>query len=151
MLTKEIQEAIAEDNSTEYFRLLRNYGLWSRYFGCSGYPSSSSHQTYSISDESAMIVDKAFGELKKKQPNLFRLMNLHYVQCKSPDEIFLILKKQNKEQKLLKPRHRSNYFEFNPALDTALKYINTQAICDLLRRGEQIILDSLRSMNDESV
>ncbi len=148
MLTNEIICAISEDNSREYIRLLHNYGLWSRYFGCSGYPGhTSSNQTYTISDESAMIIDKAFCELKQKQPNLYKLLNMFYIQCKSPDEIFLILKKQNKEQKI-KPRHCSNYFRFNPAVDTALRYVTTQAICDLIRRGEQLILNQLRIMNE---
>ena len=95
MLTKEIREAITAESSAEYIRLLHNYGIWSRYFGCSGYPGhTSSNQTYTISDESAMIIDKAFCELKQKQPNLYKLLNMFYIQCKSPDEIFLILKKQ---------------------------------------------------------
>ena len=45
-------------------------------------------------------------------------------------------------------RHCSNYFRFNPAVDTALKYVTTQAICDLIRRGEQLILNQLRIMNE---
>lgn len=94
-----------------------------------------------------MIIDKAFCELKQKQPNLYKLLNMFYIQCKSPDEIFLILKKQNKEQKI-KTRHCSNYFRFNPAVDTALRYVTTQAICDLIRRGEQLILNQLRIMNE---
>ena len=150
MLTKEISEAINAEKSAEYIRLLHNYGIWSRYFGCAGYPGhTSSNQTYTISDESAMIIDKAFCELKQKQPNLYKLLNMFYIQNKSPDEIFLILKKQNKKKiKPRKPRHCSNYFEFNPAVDTALKYVTTQAIYDLIRRGEQLILSQLRSMNE---
>ena len=150
MLTKYIIEAIQDGYSSEYLSLLSNYGLWARYFGCSGYPGhTSSNQTYTISDESAMIIDKAFCELKQKQPNLYMLLNMFYIQNKSPDEIFLILKKQNKKKiKPRKPRHCSNYFEFNPAVDTALKYVTTQVICDLIKRGEQLILSQLRSMNE---
>ncbi len=147
MLTKYIIEAIQDGYSSEYLSLLSNYGLWARYFGCSGYPGhTSSNQTYTISDESAMIIDKAFCELKQKLPNLYKLLNMFYIQNKSPDEIFLILKKQNKKK--IKPRHCSNYFEFNPAVDTALKYVTTQVICDLIKRGEQLILSQLRSMNE---
>lgn len=150
MLTKYIIEAIQDGYSSEYLSLLSNYGLWARYFGCSGYPGhTSSNQTYTISDESAMIIDKAFCELKQKLPNLYKLLNMFYIQNKSPDEIFLILKKQNKKKiKPRKPRHCSNYFEFNPAVDTALKYVTTQVICDLIKRGEQLILSQLRSMNE---
>lgn len=150
MLTKYIIEAIQDGYSSEYLSLLHNYGLWARYFGCSGYPGhTSSNQTYTISDESAMIIDKAFCELKQKLPNLYKLLNMFYIQNKSPDEIFLILKKQNKKKiKPRKPRHCSNYFEFNPAVDTALKYVTTQVICDLIKRGEQLILSQLRSMNE---
>lgn len=150
MLTKYIIEAIQNGYSSEYLSLLHNYGLWARYFGCSGYPGhTSSNQTYTISDESAMIIDKAFCELKQKLPNLYKLLNMFYIQNKSPDEIFLILKKQNKKKiKPRKPRHCSNYFEFNPAVDTALKYVTTQVICDLIKRGEQLILSQLRSMNE---
>ena len=149
-MTRFILEAIQNGYSSEYLNLLHNYGLWSRYFGCSGYPGrTSANQTYTISDESAMIIDKAFCELKQKQPNLYMLLNMFYIQNKSPDEIFLILKKQNKKKiKPRKPRHCSNYFEFNPAVDTALKYVTTQAIYDLIRRGEQLILSQLRSMNE---
>ena len=150
MLTKYIIEAIQDGYSSEYLSLLSNYGLWARYFGCSGYPGhTSSNQTYTISDESAMIIDKAFCELKQKLPNLYKLLNMFYIQNKSPDEIFLILKKQNKKKiKPRKPRHCSNYFEFNPVVDTALKYVTTQDICDLIKRGEQLILSQLRSMNE---
>ena len=150
MLTKYIIEAIHDGYSYDYLSLLHNYGLWARYFGCSGYPGhTSSNQTYTISDESAMIIDKAFCELKQKLPNLYKLLNMFYIQNKSPDEIFLILKKQNKKKiKPRKPRHCSNYFEFNPAVDTALKYVTTQVICDLIKRGEQLILSQLRSMNE---
>lgn len=148
MLTNEIICAIRNDNSREYIRLLFNYGLWSRYFGCAGYPGhSSSQQVCTISDDSALIIDKAFGDLKSKQPNLYKLLNLYYIQCKSPDEIFLILKQQRREVKL-KRKHRRNYFEFNPATDTALRYVTTQAICDLIRRGEQLVLNQLRMMNE---
>ena len=124
MLTKEIREAINAERSAEYIRLLHNYGIWSRYFGCSGYPGhTSSNQTYTISDESAMIIDKAFCELKQKQPNLYKLLNMFYIQCKSPDEIFLILKKQNKEpinvdmkKDLLKVEHEEFYLKKKTSL-----------------------------------
>lgn len=147
----EVKEAIADGNGREFARLLRNYGLWSHYCGIKGYFTGHTlSETYVIEDESALMIDRAFSYLKRTQPNLYELLVLYYVKQKSPDEIYLILRKRHIR---ILPRktyiHRKNYFEFNPAVDTALKYVTTQAICDLIRRGEQLIIERLRK--DEAI
>ena len=47
--------------SGEFYLLLQNYGIWSRYFGCSGYKAHSSEilPTAIIDDDTAMLVESA--------------------------------------------------------------------------------------------
>ena len=65
--------------SGEFYLLLQNYGIWSRYFGCSGYKAHSSEilPTAIIDDDTAMLVERAVVKLKKSRPNVWKVFSQH--------------------------------------------------------------------------
>lgn len=141
-----LEDAIAAGpESGEFYLLLKNYGLWSRYFGCSGYGAHSTETlpTPIIDDDTAMFVEKAAIKLKKTRPNVWRVFRLHYADDLSPDKIASIIKAETKNNREPRYRRRKNYFEYNAAIDSALRHITANTVRDLLKIAERFIYTEL--------
>lgn len=142
-----LQDALmAGPNSADFYLLLKNYGMWSRYFGCTGYVShvSESMPTPVIDDDTAMDIEKAVIKLKMRRPNVYKVFRLHYVYDMSPEKISSRIRSENREANR-RPRYkrRKNYFEARPAIDMALRHINASCVRDLLKLAENLIFDEL--------
>ena len=141
-----LEDAIAAGpESGEFYLLLKNYGMWSKYFGCSGYGAHSSEPlpTPIIDDDTAMFVEKAAIKLKKTRPNVWRLFRLHYVNDLSPDKIASIIKAETKNNREPRRKRRKNYFEYNAAIDSAIRHITASTVRDLLKIAERFIYAEL--------
>lgn len=135
--------------SGEFYLLLQNYGIWSRYFGCSGYKAHSSEilPTAIIDDDTAMLVERAVVKLKKSRPNVWKVFSQHYIEGLTPEIITDRLRSENwgKTESLYK--RRKNYYEARPAIDTALRHINASGVRGLLKIAESFIYEDLIAYN----
>lgn len=131
--------------SGEFYLLLKNYGMWSKYFGCSGYGAHSSEPlpTPIIDDDTAMLVERGVIKLKKTRPNVWRLFRLHYVDDLSPDKIASRIKAETKTNREPRYRRRKNYFEYRPGIDSALRHITANTVRDLLKIAEHFIYEQI--------
>lgn len=81
-ITSEIRTCLALNDNRWMFRfLLRQYGIWSHFFGCMGYGKSGSYsETPAISDETAMILDGIVVRLKLMKPRVFQVFRQKYIE-----------------------------------------------------------------------
>ena len=141
-----LEDALAAGpESSEFYLLLKNYGIWSRYFGCIGYKSqpSESGPVPVIDDDTAMMVEQGVIRLRKSRPNVYKIFRLHYVYDCTPEVIVGKIRRESSGNR--EPRHvrRHNYFEYSPVLDGALRHINASCVRDLLKISETFIFDQL--------
>lgn len=137
-----LEDAIAAGPASgEFYLLLKNYGMWSRYFGCTGYGAHSTEAapTPIIDDDTAMTVERAAIKLKKTRPNVWRVFRLHYVEDLSPEKISDRIKSETRTNREPRYKRRKNYFEARPAIDSALRHINASCVRDLLKIAESFI------------
>ena len=132
-------------DSEEFYLLLKNYGMWSKYSGCSGYGAHSSDPlpTPIIDDDTAMLVERGVIKLKKTRPNVWRLFRLHYVFDLGPDKIATRIKAETRNNREPIYRHRKNYFEYRPGIDSALRHITAGTVRDLLKIADRCIYTEL--------
>lgn len=135
--------------SGEFYLLLQNYGIWSRYFGCSGYKAHSSEilPTAIIDDDTAMLVESAVVKLKKSRPNVWRVFRQHYIEGLTPEVITDRLRSETRGKPESPYKRRKNYYEARPAIDTALRHINASGVRSLLKIAENFIYDDLIDYN----
>lgn len=132
MLTRYLADAVRDpEDSGAFVRALENWGKWSRYFGCMGYGHHGGCvDDYVIDDESALIIDKAFCELKETRPNMYLVLKFFYIGGLTEKQIMY------KIQRLRLVEDRS------------LKYANTFTIREILNNGEAEILNTLLRFQD---
>lgn len=135
--------------SGEFYLLLQNYGIWSRYFGCSGYKAHSSEilPTAIIDDDTAMLVERAVVKLKKSRPNVWKVFCQHYIEGLTPEIITDRLRSENRGKPESLYKRRKNYYEARPAIDTALRHINASGVRGLLKIAESFIYEDLIAYN----
>lgn len=135
--------------SGEFYLLLQNYGIWSRYFGCGGYKVHSSEilPTAIIDDDTAMIVERAVVNLKKSRPNVWKVFSQHYIEGLTPEIITDRLRSENRVKPESFYKRRKNYYEARPAIDTALRHINASGVRGLLKIAESFIYEDLIAYN----
>ena len=109
-------------DSGEFRRLLKNYGYWAHTTGCKGWSQGGDFPTPAISDDTALEVDRAVGELKREHPNLSRIFTLFYVN-------------QLDEQQIVSIMRRRGIKEF--------KYITGWMVLELVHKAERIIYEAL--------
>lgn len=135
MLTRYIRDAIAEGHASNAFVMaLINWGRWSRYFGCMGYGgkhSSDPDSGYVIDDESALLIDKAFCDLKERRPSLYLVLKFFYIGGLSEKQIVYKLQRLHLVE------------------DRSLKYANMFTIREIINNGEQAIYNTLTMWQDE--
>ena len=137
-----LEDAIAAGpKSGEFYLLLKNYGLWSRYFGCSGYGAHSTETlpTPIIGDDTAMTVERGVIKLKRTRPNVWRIFRLHYVDDLTPETIASRIKAETRTNREPRYKRRKNYFEYNAAIDSAVRHITASTVRDLLKIAEGFI------------
>jgi hypothetical protein len=139
-MTHELLSALRSGvTSTEYFRLLQNYGYWAHTAGCKGYGHSSCDlPTPVISDETALEIDRAVGVLKASHPKLFLLFELYFIKQRSFSEIMQFLKRKSGR------KHYHNGCQYNPAVDDAMRYLNMRMIHQLLHKAESAVFVALK-------
>lgn len=143
MITNLIKSSIEDGYSAPFISLLRNYGLWARYFGCVGYKThGSSSESYIIDDESALIIDGAFGHLKQTRPNIFLLVRMYYINGWDEYDILSVIKE--KPGRKPKVKKRRNFFAVKSNEQGCLNYLNAQSVRELIIRGEKLIFDYLQ-------
>ena len=147
-----LEDAIAAGpESGEFYLLLKNYGMWSKYFGCSGYGAHSSEPlpTPIIDDDTAMFVEKAAIKLKKTRPNVWRVFRLHYAEDLTPEKISSRIRAETKNNREPRHKRRKNYFEYNAAIDSAIRHITASTVRDLLKIAERFIYTELMAGYDQ--
>lgn len=139
-MTDELLSALKQgESSTEFFRLLQNYGYWAHTTGCKGYGhGGSDFPTPVITDETALEIDRAVGVLKATHPNLFLLFELYFIKQRSFSEIMQFLKRKSGR------KHYHNDSQYNPAVDDAMRYLNMRMIHQLLNKAESAVFNSLK-------
>lgn len=103
ILTAFIKLHLDDEVTSKFIALLNDYGSWCRYTGCVGYLNlSSKRYSYSIDDESALILDKVFQDLKSISVVLYKITMLHYqAKLDALDiQVFLSTNKKYKKLKL---------------------------------------------------
>lgn len=135
--------------SGEFYLLMQNYGIWSRYFGCSGYKVHSSEilPTAIIDDDTAMLVESAVVKLKKSRPNVWKVFRMYYIEGLTPEIITDRLRSETKGKPESPYKRRKNYYEARPAIDMALRHVTASCVRDLLKLAESFIYDVLISYN----
>lgn len=63
----------------EQYQLLKEYGSWSKFFGCMGYYSIYDRKPYHIDDDTAMSIDKKLVSIKQNQHDLYLIFKAHFV------------------------------------------------------------------------
>ena len=143
-MTRFVEEALAGEADSDVFaRLLYNYGLWSRGGGCRGwFHGLISHESCVIDDDSALQVDKAVQRvLRERRPKLYVLFSMYYIRGFNEYEITSRLKRK----KFIRSRvRRRDFFEYNYAIDGALKYLTSSVVRDLIIYSERLIFEEMR-------
>lgn len=126
-LTRYVHDAIAEGYSEAFINALENWGKWSRYFGCMGYGAHGNdpEDSYIIDDDSALIIDKAFCELKEHNPAIYLVLKFFYIGGLGEKQIM----------------HKLQHMRL--VEDRSLKYANTFTIREIIHNGERKILSLL--------
>ena len=109
-------------DSNDFLRLLQNYGYWSHCSGCKGWAHGGDFPTPAITDETALEIDRAVGELKREHANLSFIFTLYYIN-------------QLDEQQIVSIMRRRGIKEF--------KYITGWMVLELVHKAERIIYDAL--------
>lgn len=130
MLTRLLKDYIAEGYSTTFIELLEDWGRWARYFGCQGYYGvHASDPIRFLDDDSAMILDAAFGKLKQSRPMYWKLMRMRYVQKLDSDDIEAVLRRWKHGWS-----YRLNHY-----------HLDYRVIEQVIRRGGMIVLEELNA------
>ena len=139
-MTRELQQAIKDGYSAEFCRLLMNYGIWSRYFGCTGYKSHHEGVMAVIDDDTALQIDKAVLALKRARPNLYMLFRMSRINSLSEYAIMNEIK-----------YNTHNKFCLDAEIKRYVKYLNAQAVRDLIVHAEKMLLNILEEQLREEL
>lgn len=139
-MTRELQQAIKDGYSAEFCRLLMNYGIWSRYFGCTGYKSHHEGVMAVIDDDTALQIDKAVLALKRARPNLYMLFRMSRINSLSEYAIMNELKHNN-----------THKFVMNAETERSVRYLNAQAVRELIVHAEKMLLNILEEQLREEL
>lgn len=125
-MTSYIKSHLDEELSSAFIAMLYDYGAWSRYSGCCSYPRLfDKPESYSIDDESALILDRCFQELKNKSQVLFIVMMLHYQSKLDSLDIHVLIS------------HKKRYRHLR---------LNSHLINDMINVGTQMIYTQIKEM-----
>ena len=81
ILTRLIEEHMKDGYGSNFVLLLEDWGRWARFFGCQGYKGGQAVAAPAfIDDESAALIDLAMGEIKRNKPQIWKLMQMRYIQ-----------------------------------------------------------------------
>lgn len=139
-MTRELQQAIKDGYSAEFCRLLMNYGIWSRYFGCTGYKSHHEGVMAVIDDDTALQIDKAVLLMKRERPNLYMLFRMSRINSLSEYAIMHEIK------------HNTHHaFILTPETERAVRYLNAQAVRELIVHAEKMLLNILEEQLREEL
>ena len=129
MSTGEIEQAIQSHDAMMY--LLQNYGQWAHYSGVRGLAVTDRRQSYTISDDTALIIDRALAAVKAERPIAYKLLRLHYIIGMSASEINKIMK--------------SGQFSHDATLSKC-KYLCVYMVSDLIRESEKILTEKIKAI-----
>lgn len=93
-ITADIRTCLSINDNRWMFRfLLRQYGIWSHFFGCMGYGKTGGAytETAAITDETAMQIDSVVVRLKLMKPRVFIIFRQRYIENRT---VFRLGKKQ---------------------------------------------------------
>ena len=139
-MTRELQQALKDGYSAEFCRLLMNYGIWSRYFGCTGYKSHHEGVQAMIDDDTALQIDKAVLLMKRERPNLYMLFRISRINSLSEYAIMHEL------------RHNTHhYFVLKPETERSVRYLNAQTVRELIVHAERMLLNILEEQLREEL
>jgi len=130
MQSKELKQALTSDSGMMY--LLQNYGQWARYTGVRGLAVTDRNTSYTIQDDTALIIDRALAQLKVERPAAYKLLKLHYIRGMSASEINKIMK--------------AGHFTHDPELSKHCKYLQVYIVSDLIREAEKILTEKIKAI-----
>ena len=97
MLTKLLK--IYLEDGADFAALIDDYGKWARYSGVGGYSTGHHRDGPSfIDDESAMIIDRAFGEIKKTHRRVFKVLEMYYIRRMDVMDIAYVWNRMHRER-----------------------------------------------------
>lgn len=129
MQSKELRQALTSDNG--FILLMQNYGIWARYTGVRGLAVTDRNTSYTIQDDTALIIDRALAQLKVERPTAYKLLRLHYIIGMSASEINKIMK--------------SGQFSHDATLSKC-KYLCVYMVSDLIREAEKILTEKIKAI-----
>lgn len=93
-MTTTTLKTFAKNYDTNFILLLEDWGRWERTASkVQGWGKGRSDPPHFIDDKTAMIINTACGEIKKKSFALFKILELRYIQDLDSDEILKIFRK----------------------------------------------------------
>lgn len=108
-LTRLIKDRISEGPGPYFTALIDDYGAWADYTGAPGLKTGTRKPgPRFIDDESALIIDRFFGEIKRKKPKIYKIIFLYYIKKMDIDKIAHIVKLDNPGQRMRKKKRRNN-------------------------------------------
>ena len=106
-LTRLITERMKEGPGPYFTALIDDYGAWADYTGAPGLKTGTRKPgPRFIDDESALIIDRFFGEIKRKKPKVYKIMFLYYIKKMDVDRIAGIVRLDHPGQRMRKKQKR---------------------------------------------
>lgn len=131
-------EVLKKGFKREFFNLIEDWGKWSRYFGCMGYHSGlTSQEPHNIDDNTALILNDEFNWLKAKRPQLWWLIELHYIKGLSTSDISYRYFKKDFYNVRHGTSHGKNSFSADPIAMASYKLSDPKSI-------DIVLIDTLR-------
>lgn len=134
-MTSEIMCALrGGPDSSEFMRLLDNFGIWCRFSGCSGYHNSGESESYVLTDDSAMELDRAMVCIRNNHKLGFWLFKQYYICGRNTVEIAVLMNQYGRKKR-----------------DVAMTHASSKSVDKLLNRLRGIIFNLLSEEKSASV
>lgn len=106
-MTRLITERMKDGPGPYFTALIDDYGAWADYTGAPGLKTGARKPgPHFIDDESALIIDRFFGEIKRKKPKIYKIMFLYYIKKMSADKIAHIVRIDHPGKRVLKIKRK---------------------------------------------
>lgn len=108
-MTEEILFSLKDGpDGAAFMRLLDNFGIWCRYSGCTGFHSSGESETYVLTDESALELDKVMASIKAHHEFGFWLFKEYYICSRDTVEIAVLMNRYGRKTRDVAMAHASS-------------------------------------------
>lgn len=138
-------ERIDADGWGHLADLLQDFGRWARTQACKGFPGGhGTAEPYLLDDQSALVIDAAWGELRRAFPQIERLLRMYYIQGRDLGDIYSVLRRRGGRKRRAGAVRRKDFYAVDLVTLGAQLCVNEQHISRLIDSGTMRIYRTLK-------